>query len=317
MFDQNIYKLLKLLRGETTQKQMACELGLKSNAYYKWEAGYKKITLKEFIDILSLKGINFYQLVKDNFNIKDIGQLQNDTVHILENHFPYQTSKFLDESHYSESKWWRLKNHKKDLLLKDFFIILDTRSKLLYRLYEALNFNEFLTDDQTLSSHEKLKRFRHYLKKYSFFAHFSATIYLSHIKEATNEEAKIQLIAKSLNQSERMIKNLIKKLIKDEILVFQNNQYEFIVFENTIPSQMRDIGINLYEHIYRSSLCSIQDATDNAKFHYRVAPVSKNALKKINEIQNKMSKEIYQIINEDSPKDRDMVFSFIHSSTAL
>ncbi len=317
MYKQNIFKLLKLLRGDYTQKEMAINLGIKSNAYYKWEAGYKNILLREFVEILNFLNIDFYQLIKDSFLINQIGNLQNDTILIIEKHFPYDLTTFLNETGFSDSKWWRLKNQKKDILLVDFFKVLDIRSKLLYRFYHQLNFKNYHAIDSTLASSEKIKRFRHYLNKLHYFAHFTATIYLSEVREAPSEEEKIKKISTKLQIETSEITKLIKKLIKDEILIKKNDQYEFIVFENTIPSQMRNMGVHLYEHIYKESFPKLSSSENKARFFYRVAPISEEALLKIHDIQNKMSKEIYQIILEDSPDKRNQIFSFIHSSTSL
>jgi transcriptional regulator with XRE-family HTH domain len=312
-----IYQLLKFLRGPRTQKNMSKFVGAAPNDYHKWESGYKNILVKDFKAILAALGIDLNEVLTASLGINNIGEFKSDTVRNLESFFICDQKSFLQKSGFSDSKWWRLKNESKELTLIDFFKIIHFRSHQLYQVFEQLQFTQYSHVDKKHSSLDKVRLFRNYVTEVPYFAEFTASIYLSSIREEPDERKKVTLIAEKLSVSPSKIAKLIQSLVKDELIEkLEDGNFEFKAFENHLKSDLRLLGINLFEDIFHKTLSVIKSEDISAKFFYRVAPLSEEGRKKIQDLQYKHSKEVYDVILNDPSDKRTEIFSFIMSSYA-
>lgn len=313
--ENNVYCLLKLLRKDNSQREMSKLLGVKADDYHKWEVGYKKIKLSEFKQLLELRGFSFQEMALNILGIIDIKENPTEMVKQLEKQFPCDLNQFLDQSGFSESKWWRLKNKSSSISLIDFFKIIHYRTFLLYKVFEYLDFKHFELDFTPRNHEQKIEIFNSYMLQYDFFPQLTASIYLLEVLNQDGLENKANAIAIKLKRPKDLIYNILKNLLDKNILFWtKTNQLDFTTFENNYKSKQNNIGSTLYTRISNSTLQRINPKDENCRYFFRVAPVSKEAVDKIQSLQASMSKEIYNIILNDPPENRTEIINYTTGS---
>jgi len=315
--DKNtIFALLKFLRGSMTQVQMDKTLGLKPRTYHKWETGQKNINILEFDQLLKAKGYDFKKMLEKILQIKPIKDFSKETVNKISK-MSINEKEFLTNSKFSNSKWWRLKNEDQDISLFDFLKIIHYHTYKVYLIFEKINFTNYSLEEKTISNPNQIKKFRSYLQKHSYFPEFSAAIYLTDVTKARTYNKKIKTIASKLNIDILLIENLVKNLIKDNILTIQaDGNFGFLSFENTLIDQ-KEINKIIFKYVTQKNIEMLDINQDNIRFNFRVAPVSLETHEKICELQMKVSKDIFDLILKDDPNNRNLIYSFSFSSTAI
>ncbi|MCB9061256.1 MAG: hypothetical protein H6622_07020 [Halobacteriovoraceae bacterium] len=290
MDQSTIYSLLKSLRGNRTQIEMSKILGYQDRAYHHWEIGQKKIRVKEFVKICDLNQISFKNILKDSLNLLEVGSFKSDTINNITNSWNLSEEEFLKRSGLSKSKWWRLKNENKDLLLIDLFTIIKFHTEKSDIVFESLGLTNYLNEKRDLL-------FK-YFKKYEYLPFLSASILLEDVLNESNSEKKIRLISQKIGQSFEETKTALNSLIEDGLLRIKiDGNYEFITFEHHIDGLHREVGQFIFDNIMKNL-----NQTKKNHFSYRVAPISNEAYKKIQELQKKFSSEVYNILASDDGK---------------
>ena len=176
MDKQVIYSLLKMIRGDRTQKELSLSLNKSEKTFHLWEVGHKNIKVSDFDQLCRISGIDFKKILKNSLNLLEVGTFKSDTVNMIKTSWNLPEEMFLEKSGMSKSKWWRLLNEDKDLALIDLLTVIRFHTEASDVFFEKLG----------LSEHMKSKRnlLLSFYKEYEILPFFAAAIFLQEVKDA-------------------------------------------------------------------------------------------------------------------------------------
>ena len=146
MYDKFVTEILVSLRGEKDRMAISKMLGYTYNQYFKYEAGYKKLSLKEFLDICKIsKKVNIEKIFKESLMVP-IDSLSADEVisKYIEVWGDLSSDQLKDNLGISASKWWRIKNGKTSIYLIDFLKLINNTSGALEKFLSNFIHNSIL-----------------------------------------------------------------------------------------------------------------------------------------------------------------------------
>lgn len=303
MIENVILKLLKHLRGNETQKAMSQQLGIKEYEYHKWEAGYKKITCQNFTDLCTIRGYNFKLILQKTLNISNIGDFKSDTIQHIANAWLLHENEFLKASGFSKSKWWRLNNENKELLLTDLFKVIDSLTPKLAAICKILDFSESIYDDKSIEDLQMIDSILDSYKSTPQLAKIIAALFTEHIINQKDLKLKSQAIEAKLNITADVVYKCLLDLLNRGLISFEENGHvKFLYTENHLDGNEIDKSLPTVISLFEEAAEKIKNCNqlNHPGFSFRVAPVSHEALNEINKLQAKYHKELAELIERDS-----------------
>jgi hypothetical protein len=128
---ENIVKhILISLRGKQDRLALSKKLGYSYNQYSKFEGGYKKVYLPDFIKICELnENIDLLFICNKVLNLNLVEVTSDSILDAYTDVWGSPSSYILSNNlEMSDSKWWRIKNGKSPISLIDFFKLVNTTS---------------------------------------------------------------------------------------------------------------------------------------------------------------------------------------------
>lgn len=304
-------QVLVSLRGDLDCLKMSHFLGYKFNQYFKFEAGYKRFMLSDFLEVCRMtKKVNTKKLFKEVLDM-DIDSPAYKTVIEQFCNVWGKPSTFVLEKKIgiSKSKWWRVVSGKSDLTLIEFLKIIDVMTCKLDQFLE-------MTIDQKRFNlrQDEVSPILSFLKQYPESSLILTGIHLSEYLEA-NPSERLEVLSKITSINKNHLDELIPKMIAEGICFYNDDG---IIKDSTYKIEFRKessgVGKMLYSYISdktKNAYLESKNIEDDKKAifcTYKVAPVSKKSKEKIKaEITNAYKKICEIIESEDSLAAEDIV----------
>lgn len=208
--------LLKEIRGNATQKSMSEKLGFRFNQYFKWESGETEISLVDFFKVCDLKKIKIEKCLHDLLHVK-CDKYDSNLIGLMYLHWnSYSEKMFLEQSGFSKSKWWRLKNQKIQMTFDDFLIFIETIAGKKDSFLLAIS-NE-LKKRSHLQNPKNELTFINSLRKNLEFGPIYSCFFLAEYQKAKNIEERKKILFNFTSIPKIKLESILKELIKDKML---------------------------------------------------------------------------------------------------
>lgn len=300
---------MKRMRGKLTQEEASRRIGFKTNQFYKYEAGLKKIKLCDFINLCQSQKLDihdiFFRILAIDKNFKTDLEIQKK---IFEIWLPISDDAVLLGS--SISRIWRLRNLKSKLDLVDLLRIIHIYVGKLKEFLESFgslepykNFisNVWMMDPQIVIS------------KYPEAVFLSSMIYLYPVLNAKTKEEKINILQKKSGMTKHRFDEVFSFLIQNNVILeedggFISNKYKMELKRSGNDASLHDLMWNIVlEEAYHRSINKNQKLSRES---FKVVPVTTEAKKRIRKEMGECYKNIRDIIDKDDPAGRDEIIYF-------
>lgn len=248
MYEKITNKVLVQLRGKEDRLGFSKKLGYSYNQYFKFEAGYKKFKLCDFIKTLavvpSIDSLKLFNSILE-LNITNVDQesILNSFCNVWGNPSNYVIEQELGMS---ISKWWRIKNGKSTMDFSDFLLLLDVMTgRLLPFLEEILS--EAIIEELVLGKGSVHQAYL-FLQKYPESALITTGLYNSSYMSADPQNALANL-QKLTGIPKDKFDFLLEQMLNKNILYYEEGFLKSTAYKIELKSLELEVGKSLLNFI--------------------------------------------------------------------